>query len=195
MVFPIGARVWELAADHLDRLPRKSLIDRLVHHSGVTNDGYTASTKQPQDSAESRGNEAKDGDSDEQTGVELRRSSTKGTDDEVLTAEATQNPQTGDKQDNIEQQKRACDEGVDAQNEEDDHVVAGELSEVVVDAGLHLAEVGGFGEALEVEEFADGPQVGEPAGERRVAEAFEAVAYVQTGRQNVERDLYARHGD
>jgi hypothetical protein len=31
VVFPMGAQLWEIAADHLDRLPGKSLIDRFVH--------------------------------------------------------------------------------------------------------------------------------------------------------------------
>jgi hypothetical protein len=31
VVFPIRAQIWEIAADHLDRLPGKSLIDRFVH--------------------------------------------------------------------------------------------------------------------------------------------------------------------
>lgn len=52
MVFPIGAQIRELAADHLDRLPGKSLIDRLVHKSSVANDDNAASTNQPKDSGE-----------------------------------------------------------------------------------------------------------------------------------------------
>lgn len=43
MVFPIGAQIWELAADHLDRLPGKSLIDRLVHETCVTLDPISMS--------------------------------------------------------------------------------------------------------------------------------------------------------
>lgn len=40
MVFPMGARIWELAADHLDRLPGKSLIDGLFHKSGVAENDH-----------------------------------------------------------------------------------------------------------------------------------------------------------
>lgn len=38
-VFPMGAQVWEIAADRLDCLPGKSLIDRFVHEGGMAQDG------------------------------------------------------------------------------------------------------------------------------------------------------------
>lgn len=195
MVFPIGAHVWELAADHLDRLPRKSLIDGLVHKRGVANDDNAASAEQPENRAESWGNETQDGDGNNQGSVALRARGAKGSDNEILSIELAEKPETREQEDDVEEQKRAGNQGVDAQDEEAGSVVAREVAQVVVDTRLHLGEVGRLREALEVAELADGPQVGEAAREGGVAEASEAVLNVQARRQDVEGDLEASHDD
>jgi hypothetical protein len=67
------------------------------------------------------------------------------------------------------------------------------VTQVVVDARLHLDKVGRLRETLEVEKLADGSQVGEASAEGARSEALEAIAEVEAGRYNVERDLNARH--
>lgn len=124
MVFPIGAHVWELAADHLDRLPGKSLIDGLIHKSSVTNNGDAAGTEQPENGAESWSNEAKNGNSDQQSSVALRRCSAESSNDEILSVQFAKKPQAGEKQNDVEQQEGAGDQGVDAENEETSSIVA-----------------------------------------------------------------------
>lgn len=48
-VFPMGAQVWEIAADRLDCLPGKSLIDWFVHERGMAQDGDSRCSNEPQD--------------------------------------------------------------------------------------------------------------------------------------------------
>jgi hypothetical protein len=67
------------------------------------------------------------------------------------------------------------------------------VAQVVVDSRLHLNKVVRLGETLEVEELVNRSQVGEAAAERTRSKALEAVAKVEARRNNVERDLNARH--
>lgn len=67
------------------------------------------------------------------------------------------------------------------------------MAQVVVNAGLHLSKVGRLGQALEVEELGDWAQVGEAAAQRSRAEALEALSKVEAGRDEIERNLDARH--
>lgn len=145
MVFPIGAQIWELAADHLDRLPGKSLIDRLIHERSVAEDGHTGSANKPHQSRERRGNQTqRDGD-DEQTRVELRGCGTEGADFEIAAVEAANNEHAADDEDDVEEEEPVGEQGVDAEHGKDDGIVGGVVAEVVVDAGLGLAKVGGLG--------------------------------------------------
>lgn len=193
MVFPIGAQIWELAADHLDRLPGKSLIDGLVHERCVAENGHARSTNQPHEGRKRRSNETQwDGD-DEQTRVELRRGGTEGADFEIATVEAANDEHADDDKDDVEEQEPVGEQSVDAQHGEDDGIVARVVAEVVVDAGLDLTKVGRLGEALEVEKLGYGLDVGEAAAEGTGAEAREAILKVEARRQGVEGNLNARH--
>lgn len=87
-----------------------------------------------------------------------------GADGEVLPIEPAEKPKSSKQEDDVEQEERVRDEGIDAQEDEHEDIVAGEGAEVVVDARLDLAKVLGLGEALEVEELADRSQVGKSAG-------------------------------
>lgn len=114
MVFPIGAHVWELAADHLDRLPGKSLLERLVQKRGVTQDGHATGTKQPHDGAEGRRYKA-DGDSnDTETGVELRGRKVGLADFEVLPVQFADKVHADGNENDVEEEPRVGEQGVDA---------------------------------------------------------------------------------
>jgi hypothetical protein len=71
MVFPMGAQIRELAADHLDRLPGKSLIDGFFQKCGVTEDGHARSANQPQEGREAASNQTQGDGDDEKSSVKL----------------------------------------------------------------------------------------------------------------------------
>ena len=64
-------------------------------------------------------------------------------------------------QDDDKQQEQVREQAVDAEHDEDDGIVAAEVRQVVVDSGLHIAEVSGLRESLEVEELRERLEVGE----------------------------------
>ena len=193
MVFPIGALIWEIAADHLDRLPGKSLIDGLVQQRSVADDDHAARADQPHHGAKNPSEQC-DGDGDDvETRVQLHRRETVLAELQVAALELADQEHAEGDEDDVEKQPEVGEQAVDAEHGEDDGVVAREVAEVVVDTRLHLAEVGGLADALDVEELGDGPQVREAAGERPGAHAGEALRDVQARRQNVYRDLDAGH--
>ena len=193
MVFPIGASKQEFAADHLDRLLGKSRLDRFVHERSVTEDGDTCRTHEPERGAERRRPEAERYSYDEQRRVHLGGCGAEGADLEVSTLQLSDSPHAACDEDDDEEQQGVRDERVDAEHDEDGDIVAGEVGEIVVDAGLHLAEVGGLGDAFEVEELGDGSQVGEACAYCLRAETLKPTSQVEAGRDGVERNLDFRH--
>lgn len=194
MVFPTGAQIWELAADHLDRLPGKSLIDRLVHKSSVAEDDHARSTNEPEQRRERRGVQAQGHRDDEKTGPQLGCGGLERADLEITTVELANEEHARNNKDDVEKQQPVGQQSVDAEHQEDDAVVAGEVGEVVVPSRLDLAKVGGLGEALHVEELADRTQVGEAAAQAAGTHAVEALLQAETVRQGVDGDLDASHG-
>ena len=81
---------------------------------------------------------------------------------------------TNDKADDKEK-KQIGEQAVDAEHDKDGGIVAREVTQVVVDSALDLAEVGGLGDALYVEELGDGPQVGEAGRDGCRAQTIEAA--------------------
>lgn len=67
-------------------------------------------------------------------------------------------------------------QAVDAEHEEDGGIVGREVGQIVVDSILHHAKVGGLGKVLDVEEFADGLEIGEPRAQGCCANGIEACA-------------------
>lgn len=193
MVFPTGAQIWELAADRLDRLPGKSLIDGLVHKSSVAENDHARSTDEPEQRREGRREQAHGNGDDEETGPQLGGGGAEGTDLEITAVKLADEEHACNDEDDVEQQQPVGEQRVDAEHEEDDAVVAREVGEVVVPSRLDLAKVARLGEALHVEELADGAQVGEPSGQAAGAHAVEAVLDVQAGRQGVDGNLDASH--
>lgn len=193
MVFPTGAHVWELAADHLDRLPGKSLLERLVHHRSVAQNDHAARTNEPHDSGDGRGKETDRNGNDIETSVELRGGDARLANLEVLAVELANQEHTRDDKDDVKQQPGVREKGVDAEHHKDDGIVAREVAEVVVDTGLCFGKVGWLRQALDVHKFGDRPEVREAVRKGGRAQALEAVAKVDAGRQGVEGDLNTRH--
>lgn len=99
---------------------------------------------------------------------------------------------TNDKEDE-EEKCQVGEQAIDAQHKEDDDIVARKVSKVVINSGLDLAEVCRFGDALEVEELGDGPEVCKSRRQRLRSYARESVGQIETRRQNVNRNLNSRH--
>lgn len=87
-----------------------------------------------------------------------------------------------------EEQHQVGEQAVDAEHDEDGRIVAREVAQVVVDPALRLAEVCGFGDALEIEELRDGAQVGKARGDGLIAQTVEPSREVHPGRQGVQRN-------
>lgn len=164
MVFPIGACVWELAADHLDRLPRKSLLQWLVQQRSVAKNDNAAGANQPHDGAERRGDQANRDRNDVQTSVQLGGCKAGLANFEVLAVELPNDVHAENNEDEVEQKPGVGEEGVDAEHHEDDGIVAGEVTQIVVDTRLDLSKVLGLRHPLDVEELGDRAEVGKTAG-------------------------------
>ena len=160
----------------------------------MAEDGHASSTDQPQHRGDGRGPDAeRDGD-DQKSGVELRRGGAGKTEVQVPPLQLADAEHAAHDQDDDEEEEEVGEEAVDAEHDEDDRVVAAEVGEVVVDAVLHIAEVPGFGQTLEVEKLADGLEVGETVGYGLRADGIEAAGEIESGSEGVERDVDARHG-
>ncbi|KFZ11316.1 hypothetical protein V501_04826 [Pseudogymnoascus sp. VKM F-4519 (FW-2642)] len=133
-----------------------------------------------------------DGD-DEEEGVELGGGDAVGPELEVATVELANGPHAADDEEDDEEEERVRHQAVDAEHHEYGGIVAGEVAQVPVDARLGLAEVGGLGQALEVEELGDGLDVGEAGADGLRAEASKAVGEVESRREDVQGDLNACH--
>lgn len=193
MVFPIGAQNWELAADHLDRLPRKSLVNGFVHQRSVTENSNARSADQPQEGAEGRGDETKRNGNDKEASVELRGRRLEGTNLEITTLETSDTVHTGNDEENVEKKEPVGQERIQAEHDEEDGIVAREVAEVIVDTGLDLREVLGLRDTFEVEELSDGTQVREAAGDATRAHASHALPDVETGCEDIDGNLNASH--
>ena len=191
MVFPIGAYRKEFAADHLDRLLGKSILDRFIHKRGVTEDGHTSRSNQPEHGRDGRSPDAQRNRDDQQTGVELGRVKASDAEIQIATFELPDTVETTGHQDDDEEQHGVGQQAVDAQHHKHDGIVAGEVRQVVVDAALDLAKVGWLGQTLQVEELGHRTEVGETRAERLGADAVEALAEARG--DGVDRDLNGTH--
>lgn len=160
----------------------------------MTNDGNTGGTNEPENSRERRRPQSERNGNDGKGGVELRGGRAPGADLEVIALELSDAVHATNDEDDDEEQQQMGEQAVDAEHGKDSSVVAGEVAQVVVDAALRLTEVGGLGDALDVEELADGAQVGEARRDGGGAQAVEAPLEVHPGRQGGDGDAEARHG-
>ena len=160
----------------------------------MANDGDAGGTDEPQNSGEGRRPQSeRDGD-DGQGGVKLRGGRTPRAQLEIVAFELANAVHASDDEDDNKEKQQVSEQAVDAEHSEDGSIVAGEVAQVVVDAALGLAEVGGLGDALEVEELANGAQVGEARRDGGGAQAIEAAREVHPRRQGGDGDVEARHG-
>ena len=192
VVFPIGAYRKELAADHLDRLLGKSILDRFIHQGSVAEDGDTGGTNQPQGSRKGRSPDAERHANAQQDGVQLRGVETTESQVQVPAFQLANAVETGADEDDHKQQQRVGQQAVDAEHHKDDGIVAGEVGEVVVHPALDFTKVGRLRQALEVEEFGDRAQVGKAGAERLAADVVEAIA--KTRGDGINGDLDGHDG-
>lgn len=107
--------------------------------------------------------------------------------------ELADGPHAADDEDDDEEEGHVRDQAVDAQHDEDRGIVAGEVAQVVVDARLHIAEVLGLRQPLDVEEVGERLEIGKPGCQGLRPHASELVREVQPRREDVEGDLYPGH--
>jgi len=119
----------------------------------VSENRASRSTNEPQEGRNGRSKETeRDGD-DEETGVELRRGDTGGSEFEISSLKSSDTPHATNDQEDDKQQQEVGEQRVDAEHHKHDGIVAREISEIVVDSALDLAKVLGFRESLEVKEL------------------------------------------
>lgn len=84
---------------------------------------------------------------------------------------------------------------VDAQHDEQDGIVAGKVTKIVVDPVLDLAKVLRLGQSLEVEELANGLQVGKAALQVLRANTVKTTLQIEARCDGIERNVDAScHG-
>lgn len=128
-------------------------------------------------------------------GVELSCGSTEETNIEIAALELADSPHATNYEDDVEEQKQVGEQSVDAEHDEKDGIIAGEIAEVVIDAVLDFAKVLRFRETLEVKKFANGFQIGKAAGDGLRADTVEAALQVQTRGNGVEWNIHPGGGE
>lgn len=147
----------------------------------MAQDGDTRSSNEPKHGGEGRSQEAEGHGDAEQGGVELRGGSAPAPDLEVVALQFADTVHATNDEEDEEEQLQVGEQAVDAEHDEDDGIVAGEVAQVVVEPALHGAEVFRLGDALDVEELGDGPQVGKTGGNGLAPQAIEAAREVHPG--------------
>lgn len=159
----------------------------------MAEDDRAVGADEPQDRGQRRRHQTDRDRNDVEGRVELGCREALATNFEVVAVEFSNQPHADNDEDDVEQQPRVGQEGIDAKRHENHGIVAREVPDVVVDARLGFGKVGGLRQALEVEEFGEGAQVREPASQRPGSHARDTVLEVQAGRQEVNGDLYPGH--
>ena len=159
----------------------------------MTQDSDTRGSDKPEHGGEGRSPQAEGDRNDEESCVELRGGSTPAAELEVVALELADTKHANNKEAYDEEQQQVGEKAVDAEHGKDGGVVAREVSQVEIDSALDFAEVGRLGDALNIEELGDGPQVGEPRGYGCVAQTVETAREVHPRRQGVDGNAEARH--
>jgi len=159
--------MWKVGRDqtHLDRFLRERCCYIFVHKRSMSNNANARCADQPQDSADWRSPDTERNSNNQKTSVELRGCRAGKSNIEISALEFANAEHAADYEYNDEEQEQVCKQAVNAEHDEEDSIVAAEVGQVVVDTSLDLAEVLRLGQALEVEEFADGLEIGEAAAE------------------------------
>lgn len=159
----------------------------------MTKNGDTGGSNQPEHGGKGRCPQTEGYRDDEQSRIELGSARAHATELQVVALELADTEHTANDEDDIEQEQQISQETVYAEHSEHGCVVAREVSQVVVDPALGLAEVGGLGDSLDIEELGDGSQVRKSRGYGSVAQAVEASGEVHTRRQSVDGNAEAGH--
>ena len=183
----------ELAADHLDRLLGKSCIDRLVHEGCVAQDRDAVGSDQPQQGCQRARPQEDRHANDQDTSVELGGRQASKTKLQVPSVEPPDDEHAGAHEDDVEEQRRVREQAVDAEHQRHHEIVGGEVAQVVVDARLHLAKVGRFGEALEIAELGHGLEVGEAGADGLRAHRVGELIEIQSVGDSIDGDADSCH--
>lgn len=132
----------------------------------MAQNGDTGGSDEPEDSAEGGSPETERNADDQESGVELGSSGPEAGNLEVVTLELADSVHTANEHEDDKEQGKISEQAVDDEHGKDGCVIAREVAQIVVDPALHLAKVGGLGDALDIEELGDGAQVGKSAGKR-----------------------------
>lgn len=151
-------------------------------------------TDKPESGTKGIGDDGKGNGDDEQSGVQLRSGGAEVANLDVATLELADTVHTTNDEEDVESQEPVCEQGVDAQHDEEDGIVAGEVAKVVVDAVLYFAKVLGLGDLLEVEELGDRLQVGEAGTDGLRADTVKATLQVESRRDGIDGKI-DRHFD
>lgn len=191
VVFPIGAYRKELAADHLDRLLGKSILDWFIHKGRVAEDGDSRGTDQPEDRRDRGGPDTQRHGHDQQPGIELGGVEASNPQFQVAPFQLPDAVQTSGDQDDDKEQDRVREQAVDAQHHKDHGIVAREVGQVVVHATLDLAEIGRLGKTFEIQEFGNRAEVGKAGANGLGTDAVEAITKSRGDR--IDGDLDGAH--
>lgn len=141
MVFPKGANRKEFAADHLDRLLGKSILDRSIHEGSMAENGDACGANQPQKGGDGRRNESHGYGNAGQTSVELGSSGSESAYLQVISTKFANSPHAANDKDDVEKKPKIGEQAIDTEHDKDDGIVGGEVREIVVYTTLNLAEV------------------------------------------------------
>ena len=111
----------------------------------------------------------------------------------ILTSKSPDEEEADSHEDHVKQEFEVGQEAVDGQHGSQGEVVALEVAEVVIDTTLDLPKVCRLGETLDIEELAEGLQIGKASAKRLRADAVESGAEVEARGQSLERDVDACH--
>jgi len=159
----------------------------------VPNYSDAGSTNQPQKGCQGGCKEEDRNGDDANGGVELGAGGAPAANLEIIALQLTDAVHTGNDEADDEEEDGVHDQAVDAEHNKDDGIVARKVAQVVVDAALYLAEVGGLGDALDVEELSNGPQVGKPRGDGLRAQALKTAGDVHPGGEGADGNAELRH--
>lgn len=114
----------EFAADHLDRLLGKSILDRAIHERGMAENGDASGSDQPKKRRDRRRNKCHRDSNTGKTSVELRRGGPEGSNFQVASSQLADRPHAANDEDNVEEKPEVGEQAVNAEHDKDHGIVA-----------------------------------------------------------------------
>lgn len=159
----------------------------------MSENGDSRSADKPQKGRNRRSKETERDGNDQEAGVELRGCNTCISELKVSSLKPSNTPHATNDQEDDEQEQEVGEKRVDAEHHKQDSIVAGEVSEIVVDSALNFAKVLRLRESLDIEEFSKGFEVGEPGGQWHRTGLFSESTNVEPVCQQRQRYRNACH--